>query len=250
MRQRIQRDIHFVVMRQMLAANANKFDPVRVHIPLSESVACIFNEGNPTGFRADENEARIRHAAQHRRPGINAKPGVFIGVIGGAKGDETAPVLRDFKINWHFIKAKPPANGHPGFRQFEWLFNQKPRVFRFDVGINQDVIYRLEPCRMRIAEPTAAKPRWAVGHDFQLVHGRAAAQFKQQVQIILGDIRRHLIIRAMRPPAEIHSFLKLRLNDIPFPFIEGIAEYLEPIAIIFLKQGHAEIGDRVIAQIA
>ena len=103
---------------------------------------------------------------------------------------------------------------------------------------------------MRIAKPTAAKPRGAIGHDFQLIHGRAAAQFEQQVKIILGDIGGHLIIRTIGPPAEIRGLFDLRLNDIPLPFVEGIAEYLEPIAVIGFKQGHAEIGDWVIAQIA
>ena len=234
----------------MLAANADKFDPVRVHIARGKGGARVFQEGRATRFGADENKARIRHAAQYGGPGINAKLRVFIGIIRGAEGDEAAPILGRFKINRHFIKAKPAAHRHPGFRQFEGFFDQQARIFRFDVGINQNVIYRLKPCGMRIAKPTAAKPRGAIGHDFKLIHGRAAAQFEQQIKIILGDIGRYLVIRPMRPPAEIRGFFKLRLNDIALPLIEGIAKHFEAVAIIGFKQGHAEIGDRVVSQIA
>ena len=146
MRQRIQRDIHFIVVRHVLATNADKFDPVRIYIAGGKGSARVFQEGRAARFGADEDEARIGDTAQHRRPGINTKRGVFVGVVGGAEGDIAAPILGRFKVNRHFVKAKPPANRHPGFRQFKRLFNQQARVFRFDVGINQDVINRLKPC--------------------------------------------------------------------------------------------------------
>ena len=237
-------------MRHVGAPHRGELDPLAGHAAGLEGAPHVFPERRRAAFRAHEQEARALGAAHHLGPCGERVAAVLVGVVHGAEGDAPAAFLRRAGLDPDLLVKAQPAQHHPGVRQRERCFEQQRRVFRLEVGVDQDVVDAAQARGVRVAQPADLHRCRAPGHHLELVHLGGGAELEQDVEVVVGDQLRRVARRDVGHAAEgVDGAGDVLLHLVRLAREPGVAVEREAGAVVALEQRQREVGHGVVAQV-
>src|SRR5579863_7039458 len=152
----------------MAGRNGGKLDPISCDAVAFELACDILPEARGGGFRPHEEKTRSLDAPHHRGPEREQLLRVFVRIVHGSESQHAPPLLWQRALDRLVVKADR-TQSDPAFRHLQRLLDEERRIIRLEIGIDQNIVDRLDAGGVWVAEPAHLHWRRAIGHYFEAI---------------------------------------------------------------------------------